>query len=109
MSLFIGLGENILTAFGGLTLGLCVNYIGKILFMKNYIQNMNVLIAFQVIFSTLLITVIYNKGKEIGWLWGIENEVPSNLFIVYFFMAQIVLYNDIVSIYSVPKRNESGN
>jgi hypothetical protein len=108
MSLFTGLGENILTAFGGLTLGLFVNYIGKMLYTKNYIQNVNVLIAFQIIFSTLLVTVIYNKGKEINWLWGIENEVPSNMFIVYFYMSQIVLYNDIEAVYA-SKRNASSN
>jgi len=101
-SLFSGLGENILTAFGGLSLGILVNYIGKWLYTNNYISNLNILVAFQLIFSTLLVTVIYNKGKEHNWLWGVQNEIPSNMFFVYFFMTQFILYNDLQAMYATP-------
>ena len=101
-SLFKGLGENVLTAFIGLVLGILVNYVGKWLLMNNYIRNLNILVAFQLIFSTLLLTVIYNKGKENKWLWGVDNEIPSNMFFIYFFMAQFILYNDLQAMYANP-------
>lgn len=100
MSLIYELKTNIVYSVLGLSLGLAVNYSGKVIYDRLQITDRRVKVAGQMFFCALFLAVIrVYMPQEISQT--ILSETAGIMFIAFFFGVQYISFTSIQQIYGI--------